>query len=67
MRQYDPEGRPVINWTPSLLAEFKALWVMSQDFPSNSYRFDPKDGGEKVEFDRDYAKFLIEYLSGVFK
>jgi hypothetical protein len=51
----------VITWTPAMLARFKKAYDKAVAEKADTFMFDGN------EFVVGYAKYLIEYLNGVFK
>lgn len=50
--------KPTINWTPEKLAKLKLLYAECED--GGVFQFEGHD------ILKSYAKYLIEYLDGVF-
>ena len=55
------DGRADIMWSPGLLAQFKRAYDKARTEKADTFKF------ERHEFYTGYAKYLIEYLDGLFK
>jgi len=49
-----------ISWTKPMLERFKKAWKLAQQQEGESFMF------EENKFQKGYAKYLIEYLEGLF-